>query len=62
MVQNITEYFELPRPVSGNQYTVQLAYYQLSNHMNSLLIEGPEKSVALRKLLESFDAAMRAAA
>jgi len=46
---------------TGNQSMVMNAYSGLANNMDSQLRAGPEKSVALRKLLESFDAAMRSA-
>lgn len=36
-------------------------FYTLAEIVNNTLPEGPEKTVALRKLLESKDAAVRAA-
>ena len=40
---------------------VSKPFGDLADFMNALLENGPEKSVALRKLLESKDAAVRAA-
>jgi len=43
--------------------TLPLAYRfdVLANHVEEMLPRGPEKSVALRKLLEAKDSAVRAA-
>lgn len=40
---------------------VSKPFGDLANALDGLLPDGPEKSVALRKLLESKDAAVRAA-
>ncbi len=40
---------------------VSLPFAQLANALEETLPKGPEKSVALRKLLEAKDAAVRAA-
>lgn len=50
----------LIRTYTGNQHTVHTAYMSLANQIDSQVVNGPEKSVAMRKLLESLDAAMRA--
>lgn len=36
-------------------------FYQFAHHLEKVLPRGPEKTTALRKLLESKDAAVRAA-
>jgi hypothetical protein len=40
---------------------VSVPFGELARHLDQALENGPEKSVALRKLLESKDAAVRAA-
>jgi hypothetical protein len=40
---------------------VSSQFYELANYLEVELQSGPEKSTALRKLLESKDAAVRAA-
>jgi hypothetical protein len=40
---------------------VSQPFFVLASHIDETLPNGPEKSVALRKLLESKDAAVRAA-
>jgi hypothetical protein len=40
---------------------VSMPFSQLAHHLDETLPNGPEKSTALRKLLESKDAAVRAA-
>ncbi len=40
---------------------VSLSFYQLAHHLVRELPRSPERTVALRKLLESKDAAVRAA-
>lgn len=44
---------------TGNQQQVHQLYQRFANELDNMLYSGPEKSVAMRKLLESFDAAMR---
>lgn len=44
---------------TGNQQQVHQYYKTMANDLELALYNGPEKSVAMRKLLESFDAAMR---
>lgn len=53
------QYFEashLPPPLK----LVSLPFCELAYKMDQMLLDGPEKSVALRKLLEAKDAAVRA--
>nr|WP_237523913.1 hypothetical protein [Streptomyces sp. SID4926] len=40
---------------------VSMPFSELAHKLSNFLPDGPEKSVALRKLLESKDAAVRAA-
>ncbi len=56
----ILRYFEfahLPERLQG----VSQPYYQMAHHLDLELPSNAEKTVALRKLLESKDAAVRAA-
>lgn len=56
----ILKYFEfshLPRELQA----VSQPFNELAHLMEVSLLSGPEKSVALRKLLEAKDAAVRAA-
>lgn len=58
--ESIMRYFNcnhLPEPL----YSVSQKFYAMAHSMNNELPDGTEKSVALRKLLESKDAAVRAA-
>ena len=50
------EYDHLP-PLMAE---VSQPFYQLSRQIDRMVPDGPEKTVALRKLLESKDAAVRA--
>lgn len=50
-------YQHLPTPLQR----VSQVFHTLAETIDSELPDGPEKSVALRKLLESKDAAVRAA-
>lgn len=59
-MSQILRYFEhehLPAPLA----LVSRQFYDLAHYLEGLLPDGPEKTVALRKLLESKDAAVRAA-
>lgn len=47
--------------LSPKLQNVSRHFYTLADLVKNLLPEGPEKTVALRKLLESKDAAVRAA-
>lgn len=51
------QYSHLPQHLQA----VSRPFGELAEHLESTLADGPEKSVALRKLLESKDAAVRAA-
>lgn len=56
----ILEYFEfshLPEKLQA----VSQPFYQMAHHLDLELVNCEEKSVALRKLLESKDCAVRAA-
>lgn len=60
MDTNILRFFEfahLPDTLQG----VSQPFYQMAHHLALELPDGEEKAVALRKLLESKDAAVRAA-
>lgn len=50
------EYSHLP----GHLQTVSSEFHDLAHVLNANLQDGPEKTVALRKLLESKDCAVRA--
>lgn len=56
----ILKYFEY-KHLPPNLQEVSVYFHQLAHDLDALLPNGPEKSVALRKLLESKDAAVRAA-
>ncbi|MET9204126.1 hypothetical protein ABZW38_02990 [Streptomyces bacillaris] len=56
----ILRYFDfvhLPEPLQS----VSMPFSELAYRLNTMLPPGPETTVALRKLLESKDAAVRAA-
>ena len=59
-VANIMRFFEFDH-LPENLQEVSQSFYQMAHHLERDLPTGPEKSVALRKLLESKDAAVRAA-
>lgn len=46
--------------LSSVQYEVSKKFSDLANELNSVLPDGTEKSIMLRKLLEAKDAAVRA--
>lgn len=56
----ILRYFEFAHLPERLQ-TVSQSFYQLAHHLVRELPRNPERSTALRKLLESKDAAVRAA-
>ena len=56
----IEMYFESKGHFNQQQHSLQMQYQSFAYNLDNIR-SGPEKSVALRKLLESFDAAMRAA-
>lgn len=59
MKNQIMQYFEYSHLPEFLQ-PVSAAFGRLAEEMDELLPDGPEKSVALRKLLEGKDAAVRA--
>jgi len=59
-VANIMRFFEFDH-LPDNLKVVSSHFWELACHLEATLPTGPEKSVALRKLLESKDAAVRAA-
>lgn len=56
----ILRYFQFSH-LPANLRAVSHPFYDLAHHLAEALPPGPETSVALRKLLESKDAAVRAA-
>ncbi len=60
MSSPILRYFEYDHLPAHLQDT-SVPFYVLAHDLEHSLPDGPEKSVALRKLLESKDAAVRAA-
>lgn len=61
MAHPILRYFEYDHLKSRNLRDVSGAFRGLALDLDKDLPDGPEKSTALRKLLESKDAAVRAA-
>lgn len=57
--KDISLYFSPAPPPNPSQQAMQGLYQTFMYQVNSIPA-GPEKSVAMRKLLESYDAAMRA--
>ena len=57
--KEISLYFGSNPSHNQMQQQLQNQYQTFSYHLDGMQ-QGPEKSVAIRKLLESFDAAMRA--
>lgn len=57
----ILRYFEFAHLSHGHLKIVSEKFYILAHDLDQSLPNGPEKSTALRKLLESKDAAVRAA-
>lgn len=56
--EGIVQYFDHGH-LSTDAQVVAAAFYQTARFIHKVLDEGPEKSVALRKLLEGKDAAVR---
>ncbi|MFE9920476.1 hypothetical protein ACFYQA_02485 [Streptomyces sp. NPDC005774] len=56
----ILRYFEFTH-LPPHLQAVSMPFSELAHRLNTMLPPGPELSVALRKLLESKDAAVRAA-
>ena len=61
MANNILRYFEYAHLQNDNLRNVSMKFGQLAHWVDAELCDGPEKSVALRKLLEAKDAAVRSA-
>lgn len=61
MAHPILRYFEYAHLKNQNLRDVSGAFRDIAFHIDEDLPDGPEKSTALRKLLESKDAAVRAA-
>lgn len=57
LIMRYFEYGHLPE----NLQPISQRFSEQAQWLDQMLIDGPEKSVALRKLLESKDAAVRAA-
>ncbi|MET9098307.1 hypothetical protein [Streptomyces antibioticus] len=56
----ILRYFEFTH-LPAHLQAVSMPFSELAHRLNTMLPPGPEATVALRKLLESKDAAVRAA-
>lgn len=56
----IMRYFEFEH-LPEHLQPISARFAELAGWLDQMLIDGPEKSVALRKLLEGKDAAVRAA-
>ena len=54
-------YFTYDHLRDGKLRDTSRRFHELAHELNALLPDGPEKAVALRKLLEGKDAAVRAA-
>jgi hypothetical protein len=61
VVSPILRYFNTAHLPIGPEQEVTATYSELAIWVETNLLDGPEKSTALRKLLESRDAACRAA-
>ncbi|WP_201308841.1 hypothetical protein [Puerhibacterium puerhi] len=61
MASPILRYFEHGHLSAGPLRTTSARFHGLALEIDETLPDGPEKSVALRKLLEAKDAAVRAA-
>lgn len=57
----VLRFFDYSHLNESSARTVAVAFYSFANNLAYLLPEDPETTVALRKLLESKDAAVRAA-
>ena len=57
----ILRYFTYAHLSTRSMRDVSERFFSLAHALDDILPNGPEKSVALRKLLESKDAAVRAA-
>lgn len=59
-MNNILRYFEFDHLPEGPLKDTSQMFYALAHTLDKRLPDGTERSVALRKLLESKDAAVRA--
>jgi len=59
-MNELLKYFEYSH-LPGNLQVISQSFHSLAYYLDSQLPEGVEKDVALRKLLESKDCAVRAA-
>ena len=57
----IIKYFEYDHLTDWQLRAVSERFYEIAINMAEVLPDGPEKSTALRKLLEAKDCAVRAA-
>lgn len=57
----ILRYFEFAHLNAGPLRATSMKFHALATDVDETLPDGPEKSTALRKLLEAKDAAVRAA-
>ena len=58
----LLQFFKTPLSADGTAPAVELSFEALANELVALLPRNPERTVMLRKLLESKDAALRAIA
>lgn len=59
--EGIIQYFDFEHLENAEAARVSSAFYQVARFVDDTLDSGPEKSTALRKLLEAKDAAVRSA-
>lgn len=57
--ERMLKYFDY-KPLPENLQVVSVKFYELACSLCALIEKGPERTVALRKLLESRDSAVRA--
>ena len=60
-MHTLLRYFQITHLPTGPMRQIAGMYTDLACEVDRLLPDGPEKTVALRKLLESKDAAVRSA-
>lgn len=60
-IAHVLRYFSYSHLPEGPLRKVSSMFYDLAHNLVTLGLDGPELTVALRKLLESKDAAVRAA-
>lgn len=61
MGNSLIKYFSAEHLPLGPLRTTSIMFQTVAHTLDEFLPDGPEKTVALRKLLESKDAAVRAA-